>query len=42
MKRKTSKLSRTIKSNEKEMKISEKSEYMEKRKNTSTVKTLKW
>ena len=38
MKRQRSKLSRTNKSNEKEMKISEKSEYMEKEKNTSTVK----
>ena len=39
MKRQKGKLSRTNKSNEKEMKISEKSEYMEKGKNTSTVKT---
>ena len=38
MKRKTSKLSRTIKSNEKEMNISEMSEYMDKGKNTSNVK----
>ena len=38
MKRKASKLSRTFKSNEKELKISEMSEYVEKGKNTSTVK----